>query len=278
MAFQLHLSSTTITFAKPVVMGILNITPDSFHVHSRVLSTQAIIDRAAEMLAQGAEILDLGGQSTRPGAEIIGAQEEMDRVIPALEAVHTAFPKALLSVDTYRSKVAEAAVNAGASIVNDVSAGTLDADMFATVGRLGVPYVLMHMRGVPPDTTVDPVYENLIGEIKHFFAERINELRASGVPQVILDPGFGFGKTLQHNYTLLQHLEELRVDQCVMLAGLSRKKMIQRATGRTAEGALEGTVAANTVALLRGADILRVHDVAAAVDAVNIVQHTLAAP
>ena len=258
-------------------MGILNITPDSFHAHSRVWSAQSIVDRAAEMLADGASILDLGGQSTRPGAEIITAQEEQDRVMPAIEAVRAAFPEAILSIDTFRANVAAYAVQSGAGIVNDVSAGTLDAEMFSTVGKLRVPYVLMHMRGVPPDTTVEPVYENVVGEVKAFFQERVHTLRALGVPQIILDPGFGFGKNLQHNFALLNQLMDLRVDSEVMLAGLSRKKMIQRATGRTVDEALEGTVSANTIALLNGANILRVHDVRAAIDAVNIVHHLLAA-
>jgi dihydropteroate synthase len=255
---------------KPMIMGILNLTPDSFYTVSRT-SEEAIIERARLMISEGADILDLGGQSTRPGAERISAEEEWSRVELGLVAIRKAFPEILISIDTFYASVAEKAVRQGANIINDVSAGSIDPGMFETAGRLRVPYVLMHMQGEPQSMQNSPSYSNVVQDIIFFFSQKINELRKAGVKDILLDPGFGFGKTIDHNYSILSKLEEFKILECPLLIGMSRKKMIQSATGTDAENALSGTIAANTIALLNGASILRVHDVQAAKDAISIV-------
>lgn len=255
---------------KPMIMGILNLTPDSFYTISRT-NEEAIIERASLMIDQGADILDIGGQSTRPGAERISAEEEWSRVELGLAAIRKAFPEILISIDTFYGSVAEKAVQLGANIINDVSAGSIDPNMFEIVGRLQVPYVLMHMQGDPQSMQKSPVYAEVVQDIIFFFSKKINELRQAGVKDIILDPGFGFGKTIDHNYTILSNLGEFKILECPLLIGISRKKMIQNATGSDAENALNGTVAANTIALLNGASILRVHDVLAAKDTISIV-------
>ncbi len=268
--FTLQVGGKLISAEKPMIMGILNLTPDSFYTVSRT-SEEAIIERARLMIDQGADILDIGGQSTRPGAERISSEEEWSRVELGLVAIRKAFPEILISIDTFYASVAEKAVQQGANIINDVSAGSIDPGMFETAGRLRAPYVLMHMQGEPQSMQNSPSYSNVVQDIIFFFSQKINELRKAGVKDILLDPGFGFGKTIDHNYSILSKLEEFKILECPLLIGMSRKKMIQSATGTDAENALSGTIAANTIALLNGASILRVHDVQAAKDAISIV-------
>ena len=268
--FTLQVGGKLIYAESPVIMGILNITPDSFYSISRT-EESAIVERAGQMIAEGAQILDIGGQSTRPGAERISPDEEWARVESGLKAIRTAFPEILISIDTFYSSVAEKAIANGADLINDVSAGSIDPKMFETAAKLGVPYVLMHMQGDPQSMQKSPEYENVVQDIILFFSQKINELKKAGVKDIILDPGFGFGKTLEHNFTILNKLDEFNLLECPLLIGVSRKKMIQNATGSDAEHSLNGTVAANTIALLNGASILRVHDVKAAKDAISIV-------
>jgi len=263
---------------RPQIMGILNLTPDSFFADSRVRAAadQADLLRRAEgMLRAGAAVLDLGGYSSRPGAEHISEDEEKRRLLPAVEAVRREFPAAFLSVDTFRSGVAAAAVAAGADILNDISGGELDADMFATAGRLQVPYVLMHMRGTPQTmTTLTDYPDGLLLTLTRYFRDKLAALRAAGVVDVVLDPGFGFAKDAGQNHELLGRLRELRVFGLPLLAGLSRKAMLYKPLGLTPEAALPGTVAVNTLALLNGARLLRVHDVPEAVQTIRLVANT----
>ncbi|MGY2131039.1 dihydropteroate synthase [Hymenobacter sp. HD11105] len=268
-------SGRVLDLRRPQVMGILNLTPDSFYASSRIAAPDELLGRAEAMLRAGAAILDLGGYSSRPGAEDISVKEEKARVLPAIEAVRGAFPEAFLSVDTFRADVAAEAIAAGADIINDVSGGTLDAKMFATAGRLGVPYVLMHMRGTPQNMTQLTHYDgDLVTELVRYFRDKLTQLRAAGVTDVILDPGFGFAKTPDQSHELLRRLSELATLGLPILAGLSRKSMVYKPLGLTPATALTGTIAANTVALLNGARLLRVHDVAEAVHTVRLVQQT----
>ncbi|WP_241499027.1 dihydropteroate synthase [Rufibacter ruber] len=262
----------------PAVMGILNLTPDSFYAGSRLSSTEEALQKAGKMLADGATFLDVGGYSTRPNAPEVTEQEELDRVLPIIQALAKEFPEALLSVDTFRAKVAEAAVQHGAHLINDVSGGTLDEAMFETAGRLGVPYILMHMRGTPQTMTSLTEYGNgLVEELVSFFAERITQLRGAGVKDILLDPGFGFAKNVEQNYELLRRLRELQLFELPLLIGLSRKSMTYKPLQVGPEEALTGTIVANTLALLNGADILRVHDVKEAVHTIEIVKKTVTA-
>lgn len=255
----------------PCVMGILNATPDSFHAASRV-DLDAAMALAERMLEEGAAILDIGGMSTRPGSEAVSEDEELRRVIPVIEAIHQRHPEALLSIDTYRSKVARLAVEAGAGMVNDISAGLLDADMLPSVARLGVPYIAMHMQGDPSSMQTAPHYNDVAAEVTHFLSERLHAARSAGIADVLLDPGFGFGKTTAHNYALLNGLERLGTLGAPLLVGVSRKRMINEVLGTTAATALNGTTVVNTIALLHGAAVLRVHDVREAVEAITVVR------
>jgi len=255
----------------PAVMGILNVTPDSFFASSRV-AIDSSLDAAARMLADGATFLDIGGYSTRPGAAPVESGDEADRVVPVIEAILSEYPDALLSIDTFRADVARQAVGAGACLVNDVAGGTLDPFMFETVAGLGVPYVLMHMRGTPQTMQTMTSYQNVTLDVIDELAIRLAELRALGQKDVILDPGFGFAKTATQNFELLTHLDEFRVFDEPLLVGLSRKTTIWKTLGITADQALNGTTVLNTAALLKGAAILRVHDVREAVEAVKLTQ------
>lgn len=260
----------------PVVMGILNVTPDSFYAGSRVLETGQTIDRvlerAGQMLADGATFLDIGGYSTRPGAADISPAEEADRVVPAIEAIRRNYPDALLSVDTFRASVARQAVNAGAHLINDVGGGTLDPAMFATVAALSVPYVLMHLRGTPQTMQSLATYTHITTEVIDELAVQLAKLRSLGAADIILDPGFGFAKTPGQNFELLSHLDAFSLFDAPLLVGLSRKTTIWKTLGITAEEALNGTTVLNTIALQKGASILRVHDVREAVEAVKLTQ------
>jgi dihydropteroate synthase len=260
-----------LSLAQPQVMAILNLTPDSFYAGSRVTSEKDLLARAGQMLEAGAGVLDVGAYSTRPGAADISPDEEKSRLLPALAALRREFPEAFLSADTFRAGVAAEAVAAGADLVNDVAAGTLDAEMFATVGRLRVPYVLMHMRGTPQTMTSLTDYEDdLVLTLLRFFRDKLAALRQAGAVDVVLDPGFGFAKTAAQSHELLRRLPELAVLGWPVLAGISRKRLVYQPLGLSAEAALNGTTALHMVALQGGARLLRVHDVAEAKQAVQL--------
>ena len=253
-------------------MGILNATPDSFHASSRVHGASAA-EEAVRMVQEGASILDLGGQSSRPGAERVGPAEEWRRVEPALDAVRTALPDVPISIDTFHADVARKALNAGADMINDISAGALDPELPLVVAEFGVPYAIMHMQGTPDTMQDNPEYRKVVDEVKHHLNQRCADLRACGVEHLVVDPGFGFGKTIEHNYCLLQHLDTLSELRCPILVGVSRKSMIQKALGCTSDEALNGTTALHAWALDRGAHWLRVHDVAPAVECIRLHQY-----
>ena len=267
---KLTCGTKTIDLTHPIVMGILNITPDSFFAGSRVENENSILAKAEKMLAEGATILDIGAMSSRPGAEEITEKEELEKLIPAVELILRKFPDATISVDTYRSKVAKKAVEAGATMINDISGGSLDNKLFKTVAKLGVPYVLMHMKGTPRTMQKNPTYEDVCVEILDFFIEKSVELKNLGVKEVILDPGFGFGKTIEHNYEILKKMHVLKILDYPILAGISRKSMIYKFLKTTPENALNGTSVLNFQALEQGAKILRVHDVREAVEVIEL--------
>jgi dihydropteroate synthase len=260
-----------LTFDIPLVMGIINITPDSFFSGSRKDDIKTVVQTAERMLNEGAAILDVGGQSTRPGSNRVSVNDELKRSIPAIEAITKAFPNAVISVDTFYAKVAEAAVAAGASIINDVSAGTIDDTLIETVGNLNVPYVLMHMQGNPQTMQQNPVYKNVVLDVFDYLNFKLKDLTEAGIKDIIIDPGFGFGKTAQHNFQLLKQLDYFKKLSCPLLMGLSRKATIYKTLGITADEALNGTTVLNTISLIKGANILRVHDVKEAVEAVKLV-------
>ena len=270
--FTLNCNGRLLVINKPVVMGILNSTPDSFYTASRLQTEDSILQQAAEMLNEGATILDMGGQSTRPGSKRITAEEETARVLPAIELVYKNFPEAFISVDTFYAGVAVQAVAAGACIVNDISGAAMDEDMLSTVGKLNVPYICMHIKGRPETMQHDPVYENVTREVLDFFIQQTEQCRQQGINDVIIDPGFGFGKTITHNFQLLKELNAFKMLERPILAGLSRKGTIYKTLHITAEEALNGTTVLNTIALLNGANILRVHDVKDAVEAITLVE------
>ena len=251
-------------------MGILNVTPDSFFAGSRTTSEKTVLERAEKLLAEGAAILDIGGYSSRPGALDIPAEEEKNRIVPAIKSITKEFPAAIISADTFRADVAEAAVNAGAAIINDISGGTIDGRMFATTAALQVPYILMHMRGTPQTMQTLTAYEELLPEMLRYFAEKVDALRRLGVNDIILDPGFGFAKTVAQNYEILNQLEIFRMLELPVLAGMSRKSMTYKTLNVGPEEALNGTTALNMLALTKGAKILRVHDVKEAVQTIKL--------
>lgn len=259
-----------LVISTPVVMGILNATPDSFYNQGRDSDADSILRNAERMLKDGATILDVGGASTKPGSSIIAEDEELKRVIPVIEALHKHFPEAWLSVDTYHSNVALEAVNAGASIINDVSTGSIDGNMIATVAQLQVPYIGMHMQGIPATMQQNPQYNNVTLDILNYLRGMVDQCEAAGIKDIIIDPGFGFGKTLEHNYELLRNMHTLRMLGKPVLAGISRKGMIWKALGTTPEEALNGTTALHMVALQQGANILRAHDVKEAMEVIKL--------
>lgn len=269
----INVGGSLMDLSTPRVMGILNLTPDSFYAGSRVQTEEAIARRAEQIVAEGGAMIDVGAYSSRPGAADVSAAEEMERLRRGLAVVRRTVPDAVLSVDTFRADVARMCVEEyGVAVVNDISAGEMDADMFRTVARLNVPYVMMHMQGTPQNMQQEPRYDNLLREVFLYFARKVQQLRDLGVKDIILDPGFGFGKTLEHNYRLLAHLEEFRVFGLPLLAGVSRKSMIFRLLGITPQESLNGTTVLDTLCLMKGADILRVHDVKEAVETVRIVR------
>ncbi len=269
--FTFNCSGRLLIIEKPLVMGIVNVTPDSFYEGSRVQSVDDAVAAAINMIALGATIIDVGGQSTRPGSTIISAAEEADRVLPVIEKLRTLHPNAFISIDTYYALVAKQSVLAGAHMVNDVSGGSLDTEMLATVGACNVPYVCMHMQGTPQTMQQKPEYKNVVLEVIDFFIKRIEDCRLAGISDVIIDVGFGFGKTTEHNFSLLDNLSHFKLLQRPILAGVSRKGMVYKTLGVTANEALNGTTVLNTIALQNGANILRVHDVKEALEAIKLV-------
>ncbi|MEK7257217.1 MAG: dihydropteroate synthase [Bacteroidota bacterium] len=257
---------------KPVVMGILNVTPDSFFAGSRLESPGDVLRQAEKMLSEGAAILDVGGMSSRPGAAILSEDEELARALPAVEAIVKNFPEALISIDTIRSQVAKTCVEGGAGIVNDISAGRFDDKMYETVAALGTPYILMHMQGKPETMQVEPEYAEVVRDVLDFFIRELGKLRSLGVKDVIIDPGFGFGKTVEHNYRLLTHLHVFQMLEAPVLAGISRKSMICKVLKVNPERALNGTTALHVIALQQGSKILRAHDVREAVEVIQLFQ------
>ena len=264
-----------VSLDEPQVMGILNVTPDSFFATSRCRSEEEIRQRVCMMRREGATMVDIGAYSSRSGAEEVSVEEELRRLLPAVGIVREEWPDAIISVDTFRAEVARQAVEAGADIINDISGGEMDKDMFRTVAELHVPYILMHMQGTPQDMQKAPHYENLMCEVFRSLGERVEELHEMGVADVIVDPGFGFGKTMAQNYEMMARLGEFRLLGCPILVGISRKSMIYRLLDATPEESLNGTTALNTIALMNGASILRVHDVKEAVEAVKIYRQCL---
>ena len=269
----LNVNGQLLDLSVPQVMGILNVTPDSFYAGSRMQTEADIAQRAQQILSEGASIIDIGAYSSRANAENISSEEEMHRLRMGLEVLKRNHPDAIISVDTFRADVAEWCVEEyGVAIINDIAAGEMDSEMFETVARLGVPYIMMHMQGTPQSMQAEPHYDNLLKEIFMYFAKKIQQLRDLGVKDIVLDPGFGFGKTLEHNYELMAHLEEFKVFELPLLVGISRKSMIYRLFGGTPQEALNGTTVLDTIALMKGADIIRVHDVREAVEAVKMVE------
>lgn len=269
----INVNGRLMDLSEPQVMGILNVTPDSFYAGSRSETEKDIVQRLHQIIDEGASIIDIGGYSSRPNAEHISAEEEMSRLRNGLEIIRKHSPNAVVSVDTFRADVAKMCVEEyGVAIINDISAGQMDEQMFPTIAKLGVPYIIMHMKGTPQDMQVSPKYDHFLKEIFYYFSEKVQKLRDLGVKDIIIDPGFGFGKTLEHNYELMNHLEEFSLFELPLLVGVSRKSMIYKLLGTTPEEALNGTTALHTIALLKGANILRVHDVKEAVESIKIVQ------
>jgi len=267
----INVKGNLIDLSVPRVMGIINVTPDSFYKSSRFTTEEEIAKAASGMIEDGADILDIGGFSSRPGAENVTSLEEKNRVLKALKLVTRLFPEAIVSVDTFRSEIArEAVLDYGAAIINDISGGEADDNMFGIVEKLQVPYIMMHMQGVPSTMQKNPVYDDVAADILRWFGERIVRLQSKGVNDIIIDPGFGFGKTISQNFELLNHLGDFSITGLPLLVGISRKSMIWKTLKITPEDALNGTSVLNTVALLNGADILRVHDVKEAVQAIKL--------
>ena len=270
----LNCGGRLISLEKPAVMGILNITTDSFYDGSRIKNIDEALKQADKMLKDGATFIDIGAYSSRPGAVDVSIENELKNAIPVIEAISKNFPEAIISIDTFRSKVAFEAVQAGATIVNDISSGDDDNEMLATVAKLKTPYIMMHKKGTPKNMQHHPQYENVLLEVMNYFTKKVAAAKAVGIVDLIIDPGFGFGKNIEHNYQLLNALNDFQIFGLPILAGISRKKMIQTIVQSDVQHALNGTTAANTIALLNGANILRVHDVKEATECINIVNAT----
>ena len=271
--YTLNVRGRLLDLSKPQVMGILNVTPDSFYAGSRMETEEAVRRRVRQIIAEGGSMIDVGAYSSRPGAADVSAEEEMERLRRGMSIVREEAPEIPVSVDTFRADVAKMAVEElGVDIINDISGGELDKEMFKTVAKLGVPYILMHMKGTPQTMQQAPHYEDLMKEVMLYFAEKVQQLRDLGQKDIVLDPGYGFAKTIDHNYELLRHQEMLEVFELPLLVGVSRKSMIYRFLGSSPEEALNGTTVLNTLALQKGANILRVHDVKEAVEVVRLVE------
>ncbi len=272
---QININGRLFPFERPVVMGILNATPDSFFDGGKYNTENTIAQRAQELIDQGAAIIDVGAYSSRPGADHISEEEEWQRLDQALKLIRKNHPDAIVSVDTFRSEIARRSVETyQVNMINDISGGLMDPKMFATMGQLNVPYILMHMKGTPQNMQQHIAYRaDIMEEISLFFSQQVFELTQHGVNDIILDPGFGFGKTIEHNYNIMRRLEEFQTHNLPLLVGISRKSMIYKTLGTTPEKSLNGTTVLNTLAIERGANILRVHDVAEAVECINLVEY-----
>jgi len=269
----INCNSTSINLSKGHVMGVLNVTPDSFYDGGKFMENEKVLTQTKRMLDEGASFIDIGGASSKPGSDPVSPKEEIERVIPAISTILKSFPKAVISIDTTSSLVAEKSVNSGAAIVNDISAGTNDKRMLETVASLGVPYIAMHMQGTPKTMQNNPTYQNVVTDVFAALERFCNRATQLGIEQLIIDPGFGFGKTLSHNYQLLNQLEKFHSLGCPLLVGVSRKSMIQQIVDVDAENALNGTTAIHTIAAQKGASILRVHDVKEAVQVFQLVNY-----
>tara|TARA_B100000809_G_scaffold259471_1_gene304552 strand:- start:3255 stop:4112 length:858 start_codon:yes stop_codon:yes gene_type:complete len=269
---SIKLSLKGINLDQPIIMGILNVTPDSFFDGGQHINDADIVRKVNSMEFNGAQIIDIGGYSSRPGAAEISEEEELKRVLPIVKLIRSNFSDLLISIDTFRSNVAEQCVNAGANIVNDISGGSLDPKMFNTIAQLKIPYVLMHIKGDPSNMQDNPTYSDITKEVHQYFTEKISELNTKGIFNIILDPGFGFGKTVEHNYELLKNLNQFNSFKLPVLVGFSRKSMINKVLNTTPEEALNGTSVLNTLALTKGASILRVHDVKEANECIQLVE------
>lgn len=269
---SINCNGTLIDLSSPKVMGILNCTPDSFFDGGKYSDSTAIVNQVEKMLNEGATFIDVGAYSSRPGAKHISEEEELDRILPVIKLLTSEFPAILISIDTFRSQVANQCIHHGASIINDISAGDMDAAMFPVIAKLQVPYIMMHMQGTPQNMQKKPIYNDVVSDLLYYFSKKIAELHELGLNDIITDVGFGFGKTISHNYQLLKYLALFKKLEAPMLVGISRKGMLYKPLGINADSALNATTAANTVALLNGASILRVHDVKEALEAVKIVE------
>lgn len=269
---SINCKGTLVDFSSPKIMGILNITPDSFFDGGKYNNPSTIINHIEKMLSEGATFVDVGAYSSRPGAKHISEEEELERITPIIKLLIEEFPNLFISVDTFRSEIAKQCIQLGACMINDISAGNMDNNMFATVANLQVPYIMMHMQGTPQTMQTKPTYNNIVQELLFYFSKKIDELRSLGVNDVIADVGFGFGKTLEQNYELLKHLELFKNLDIPTLVGLSRKSMLFKPLEINQNKALNATTSANTIALLNGANMLRVHDVKEAVEAVKIIE------
>jgi dihydropteroate synthase len=272
MKKSLNCRGKLLDLSTPAIMGILNITPDSFYDGGKFQNEKSVLDAAEEMLKEGVDIIDIGGQSSRPGALRVLPDEEWNRISSTLFLIADKFPNAILSVDTFYAEVAEKAFQAGAAIVNDISAGEFDKDMLPFIAKSRIPYIVMHKKGDPENMQENPNYEDVVNEVLTFFIDKIGQLKNLGISDVVIDPGFGFGKTILHNYSLLKNLKTFKILNCPILAGLSRKSMITRVLNVKPTEALTGTVALNTIALLNGASILRVHDVGQAIEVRKLIK------
>ena len=269
--YSLNCRGKLINLSTPKIMGILNITPDSFYDGGKFRTKEQILKKTGQMIEEGASMIDVGACSTRPGAEVISPEEEIKRLGTALEAIRTDFPDVIISVDTFRSQVAFIAVkDYEVDIINDISAGAADENMLITIAELNVPYVMMHIKGTPKNMQNNPTYDNVVEEIVKYFSEKVQKAKLSGICDIIIDPGFGFGKTLEHNFQILNQLDIFKLFELPVLVGLSRKSMIYKALDTTPKEALNGTTVLNTIAIMKGANILRVHDVKEAIETIKL--------
>jgi dihydropteroate synthase len=272
MKHTINCRGRLLDLSTPIVMGVINVNEDSFYADSRSLDADVVLEKASKMLSEGASILDLGAMSSRPGATIIDEETEVNRLIPVIRTLLNEFSDVIISIDTMHSTVAKACVEQGASIINDISAGNYDAKMMETVANLNVPYVMMHMQGLPSDMQLNPSYDDVVMDILKYFVKKVHQAKSLGIKDIILDPGFGFGKTLDHNYELMKSLEQFLIFEYPVLVGISRKSMINKLLNIKAADALNGTTVLHMFALQKGAKILRVHDVNEAVECIKIYQ------
>ena len=269
-----NIKDKILDLSTPIVMGILNITEDSFYDGGKFLTDEKALAKVKKMLKEGAKVIDIGAQSTKPGSKPIKKKLEKERLLDKIRLLKTNFPDIILSIDTYHADIASSCIQNGADIINDISAGNIDNNMLKTIAKLNVPYIAMHMQGRPDNMQHNPKYKNVVDDILIYFKNKINKIRSYGIDSIIIDPGFGFGKSIDHNYKILNNLERLQEFNLPVLAGISRKSMIYNVLETTSEYALNGTIAANTIAISKGAKILRVHDVKEAIECIKIVNFT----